>query len=399
MKDYIEIIREDNKKRVEQVFFKIKDKEIKNILKEWHKELLNRTKGKTPATYLFHVEQFFREVKKPIDKITGNDINGYLGDLKEKGNTSKAKLSYAVLLNFFRYYKDLGKKETPEIFLKVYKPKNTSKDTEPLDYDSEIKPLIMVWGDNVRNQAAIHVLYESMLRKIELLALRVKDIDLSKSPAPIKLRISKTEKGINRHTFLYNSIPVLKEWLNIHPLRSNTNFSNAPLFCKSNGKPMLEGTLRMIIKEAGIRAGIKRKIYPHLFRHSRAYELAQVYHFTPQELKKAGGWSNSSMLDTYYNPNAKDIKNKLLDGHGIKTISQVQREKALRERQVRICACGYENGYDVIFCKGCGIILNIKQYESEIKNKDSEIENLKQEMNHKLKAVVERFEKTLKVRR
>ena len=95
----------------------------------------------------------------------------------------------------------------------------------------------------------------------------------------------------------------------------------------SGVKPDLTLLIDVPLKVYTKRAKLKRKIYPHLFRHSRAYELAQVYHFAPQELMKAGGWKNSSMLDVYYNPKGTDIKNKLLNGHGIKTISEKQREE------------------------------------------------------------------------
>jgi len=45
-----------------------------------------------------------------------------------------------------------------------------------------------------------------------------------------------------------------------------------------------------------------------------------------------------------------------------------------------LCACGFENGYDIIFCEGCGIILNVKRYEEEIKSKDTEVNSLKAEI-------------------
>lgn len=378
VRDYKKIVDNGELARINNILKRVKDTELEQPFKSWKRKLSSGSSLKTLTTYLHNAEIFFKAVSKDIEKVRTNDIQKYLDKLAKNGQTSKADIAFSSLLSFYRHYYDLGKREYPDVFKKVEKPKKVQKDTDPLEFDEEVKKIISAWSDNPRNQSAIFVLYEAMLRKVELLSLRVKDIDLKQKPAPVNVRVSKTESGTKRRAaFIFNAIPVLKEWLNIHPMRNHEDFMNMPLFCTNKrGSPMLEGTLRTIIKEGANRAGIDKNIYPHLFRHSRAYELAQIYHFSPQELMRAGGWKNSGMLDTYYQPKTKDVKNKILNGHGIKTVTQEQREKALQKRQIRLCACGFENSYDTIFCKKCGVILNLKEYEKQVQKKDDTIEQV-----------------------
>ncbi len=376
MKDHIENRKEKFDKRIKKTL------EENKVLTKYYKHLSNQEKLSTISNYLFYVGMFCKYINKDLKKTTSEDINGFLGQYVQANRNTTAKFCYSSLLSYFRYVEGMSNKEYPQIFKNVKAPKVDIKNTKPLEY-KDIKKMISVWGNDIRNKAIVHVLYESMLRKMEFLSLRVKDVDLTKSPAPVTIRISKTARGTNgRVVLLYNSIPILKEYLNVHPLKSHKDFEEMPLFVTRTGKTLNEGTLRLILREAAERAGIKRKVYPHLFRHSRAYELARYYHFAPQELMKCGGWTRSTMLDVYYQPQEKDIENKLLDGHGIKTKSQKDIEEELKQRKVGICACGYENAHDTIFCKGCGIILNIKEYQKSIKNKDTKIEDLEETMKN-----------------
>jgi len=379
--DYVALRKIQIQDRTYKALGKLQNPQDNIILENYIKDLSSRTKGSTIPTYIIHLVSFANYKKTGLKSAKAIDVKGYLGFLKQNDKSPPTmRLAYNSIMDFNRYLEGKSKKEIPSWFKRIDGIKVTRKETEPLDFDTEIKPMINAFPESIRNQAIVHVLYEAMLRKMELLALRVKDIDLSKKPSPVKIRLSKTERGKNRPTFIYNAIPVLKKWLNEHPLRGSKDFQDAPLFVNLKRGPISERSVEQIINNAGRRAGIKRSVYCHLLRHSRAYELAQVYNFQPQELMKMGGWQNSTMLDVYYNPQSVDIKNKLLNGHGITTITEQQRQEALKERKIRLCACGHENSFDKFFCEKCGIILNIKGYQKEMKGKDSEIEVLKQQI-------------------
>lgn len=371
--DYVDEKKRELKHRTGRVMDRFQDTPDSALMNRYKNRLLSKCKGATIPTYLEQMWKYKNFIGTSLRVIRSEDVERYIAYLKE--NDKAIKVPYSAIYDFCKFLE--GTNDVPKIFKRIDKLKREPrKDTEPLDFDTEIKPMIDCWHDSVRNKAVMSVLAESMLRAGEFLGLRVCDIDLSKRPSPIKIRMSKTPQGVNRPVFLFNSIPILKEWLNIHPLKSSDKFNEAPIFCTRGGRVMTAGTLRHIVDESAKRVGLRRKVYPHLFRHSRAYELAKYYRFAPQELMKAGGWKNSSMLDTYYQPKPEDIKEKLLNGHGIVSDFERKKKESLRERKLLLCACGQENSFDNVFCSKCGVILNIKKYEEEMSDKDSEIKKL-----------------------
>ncbi|MGQ9782137.1 MAG: tyrosine-type recombinase/integrase [Nitrososphaeria archaeon] len=80
----------------------------------------------------------------------------------------------------------------------------------------------------------------------------------------------------SRKILLVHSVPLIKAWLERHPSKDNPE---AWLWCGigyTNKNSMLtHQSLKKILVECARRAGIKKHVYPHLFRHSRATELAK----------------------------------------------------------------------------------------------------------------------------
>lgn len=69
--------------------------------------------------------------------------------------------------------------------------------------------------------------------------------------------------------------------------------------------------LRKVIRKAKKRAGIKRRIYPHLFRHTRATHLGK--HLTDREMCLFFGWSpDSDMPQKYVHLSGRDVDQKII---------------------------------------------------------------------------------------
>ena len=83
----------------------------------------------------------------------------------------------------------------------------------------------------------------------------------------------------------------------------------------------LRNNLPIYLKTKNIRRDtfenwIKKKIYPHLLRHSRLTELAKE--LTEQELKVFAGWvAGSNMAQIYVHLSGSDVSNKLLSNAGL----------------------------------------------------------------------------------
>ena len=72
------------------------------------------------------------------------------------------------------------------------------------------------------------------------------------------------------------SVPYLRAWFNNHPSRNDIS---APLFCNISegirGRAMTYDDVRKALRVSSKRAGITKRIYPHLFRHTGHRSLRQ----------------------------------------------------------------------------------------------------------------------------
>lgn len=118
-----------------------------------------------------------------------------------------------------------------------------------------------------------------------------------------------------------------------------------------------------MIGRAAVKAGIKKRVHPHLFRHSRATLLAK--RLTEAQMKSYLGWTRSSkMAGIYVHLSGKDTDVAILEMNGIKMKS----EEAVEELKPRKCIrCNLEYGATTRFCEQCGLILNEEEAQKIIK--------------------------------
>lgn len=206
---------------------------------------------------------------------------------------------------------------------------------------------------NPRDRALILLLYESGARAGELIGINLKDVKFDEYGAVIMLN----GKTGMRRVRIIDCVPDLKVWLNNHPRAKDPN---APLFLELRGKFNYLGnhaTLANILRAAKRRSGLNKRIYPHLFRHSRATHLAQE--FTEQELKIIFGWSGGSdMPSTYVHLSGADLDRKMLQKRGLTFESTNGKREELKPM---LCKnCNKENSATGRFCSQCGIAFFIK---------------------------------------
>ncbi|MFQ6052047.1 MAG: tyrosine-type recombinase/integrase [Candidatus Hydrothermarchaeota archaeon] len=101
------------------------------------------------------------------------------------------------------------------------------------------------------------------------------------------------------------SIKDLKDYLSVHPYKEDPEvylfFTRDPL------SPVSETHLRELIYDIAKKSGIRKHVYPHLLRHSRATHLAQGGMNEPN-LRNFFGWSpNSKMPSLYVHLANKDL--------------------------------------------------------------------------------------------
>ncbi|MEM3573642.1 MAG: hypothetical protein QXJ62_05385 [Nitrososphaeria archaeon] len=64
----------------------------------------------------------------------------------------------------------------------------------------------------------------------------------------------------------------LLDWLNIHPQKDDPN---APLWPSRYGKGMCYQYFRNVVKRCAIEAGLKKAVWPYLFRHTQLTWMAK----------------------------------------------------------------------------------------------------------------------------
>lgn len=153
---------------------------------------------------------------KPLDRCSDRDLKDVLGNLKVTEKT--ASLYKVYLKNYFRWRKEPEK----VAWIRIKKIKTKIREDDLLTSD-EIKKMLES-SQSPRESALISILSESACRISEALNLNIND--LSKTDYGFKMRIRDGKTGA-RDIALISSVPHIKQWVNIHPLR---NDSEAPLF-------------------------------------------------------------------------------------------------------------------------------------------------------------------------
>ena len=116
---------------------------------------------------------------------------------------------------------------------------------------------------------------------------------------------------------------------------------------------------------------MKKRLYSHLLRHSRATELATI--LTEAQMKEHFGWvPGSYMPSTYVHLSGRDVDGAILKAHGISVDQESNSKVAIRLTKCPRCA--KEITSEDQFCPACGMVLDVKtaiQLETEKAKADS----------------------------
>ncbi|MCT4544134.1 MAG: site-specific tyrosine recombinase XerD [Vallitalea sp.] len=207
------------------------------------------------------------------NKITNTNLNSYLIYLEKMGRApSTISRNVASIHSYFRYlYKNNLIKEDPSSNL--LSPKIEKKIPEVLTLE-EIDILLNQPNDNdckgIRDKAMLEVLYATGIRVSELINLKTKDVNINLGY--IKCNDTKKERIIPMGQVSKNSLTkYLEQARKIMIKDPNEEF----LFVNCLGNSMSRQGFWKIIKSYAQKAGIYKKITPHILRHSFATHLIE----------------------------------------------------------------------------------------------------------------------------
>jgi integrase len=182
----------------------------------------------------------------------------------------------------------------------------------------EVEAMIQVCA-SARDKALIGCLWETGVRVHELLAVNLGDIREKASPENHGRTVYHVWFGKNKtpgeehEGYVIEAAPLLRSWLNAHPDRR----PDAPLFPGYTGNRMTTDDALYIVKHRAKQAGIEKRVYNHLFRHSRATFLL-ASGMSEARVKALLGWkAGSNMLARYSHLVSKDAYAGLLQVYGM----------------------------------------------------------------------------------
>jgi site-specific recombinase XerD len=221
-------------------------------------------KGYSPKTcrnYVQCVIQFSRWLKRSPDTVTAQELHDYLLYLKRTRKLAIRTLNIHIysLKSFCEFV--LPEADLMAPYGRLREPKH-----QPLILSRQDSAKIIDTETNLKYKAVIAVLYSSGVRLAECANLAVGDIDSQR----MVIRVREGKGAKDRQTILsVRALDILRKyWLAFKP-RTVLFEGNV------QGKAMHPRTVGEIVATAAYKAGMRKRITPHMLRHSFATHLLE----------------------------------------------------------------------------------------------------------------------------
>jgi integrase/recombinase XerD len=221
--------------------------------------------------FLIHLREKGSHEIQNVDKF---DVRAYLLELKKQGLSTKTIVRNLVAIrNFFRFLvqerilevnpvEALGFPKVPKTLPEILTLKEVGRLLEQPDPQTPL---------GIRDRAMLEVLYATGVRVSELTRLPINQINLEGGYILVYGKGSKERM-----------VPMGNEaikWVSLYLKTAREKLArgreNQSLFINRSGKGMSRQRFWRSLKEYGRRAGIRKRITPHLLRHSFASHLLE----------------------------------------------------------------------------------------------------------------------------
>lgn len=212
--------------------------------------------------------------KSPVN-ITTEDIQCFLGWINELGMLPATQARVLSGLKAFYKYLLLENIVRNDPVSLIESPRLSRKLPDTLsipDINNLISAIDLSSAEGMRNKTILEVLYGCGLRVSELTNLKISNLYLE-----IEF-IKVTGKGNKERLVPIGTEAVKLLTIYLHEIRVHQNIRPGKedyVFLNRRGSPLSRVMIFIIIKQLAERAGIKKKISPHTFRHSFATHLIE----------------------------------------------------------------------------------------------------------------------------
>jgi site-specific recombinase XerD len=311
------------------------------------------------TSYIHYARKYAIMIKKPFVGASENDIRAIVGQINQSTLSENSKKGFKITLKrLYRFLDGITKKGVyPQKveWIKATISNNHKKLPEELLTPDEITSIVQKCK-TFRDKTLIATLAESGCRISEIALLKIRHVSFEEYGA----RLTVNGKTGMRKILIVNSAPYLQELINQHP---NNDDPESYLWIKSNGGLLCYTRINEILKQAAKDAGIKKRIYPHLLRHSRATFLATM--MSDASMKHYFGWTQgSNMASVYITMSGKEMDDSILRASGVE-IKKEQKKTPLEPK--KCLKCRTINEPTNRFCKICGLPLSQEEAERILK--------------------------------
>lgn len=323
---------------------------------------------------------YLRNFKKfnplPFSDWTSQDLMGVIGamnqsqDFKQNGKVHHIQ----TLKTFFQFLKRKGKTKIKKDIIDGIHPgvrDNLTVTAEMLLTEEDIRSMIEACKQS-RDRALISTLYEGGFRAVEIGKLTWRQVNIGEVSATIN---TAEKTGKPRFVTLVMAREFLSAWKrDYRGVIGKDPEGDAYVFLtrQKNARPFTYSGLSWAIREIAKRAGIKKRITVHLFRHSRITHLIRKG-FQETVIKKMM-WGNTStpMISVYSHLVSADVEDECLSKSGLK-VKKKSDTDTLKPRQCP--RCFLVTAFDARFCPRCGMGLT-DEAVAEQKNVSQMLANL-----------------------
>lgn len=282
-----------NRARPQKIDSDLSEEEI-DLLERFERELSFRNRSKrTAVSYLDYAQRFISHFhSRNLQEISNLEIQEYLNDivLRMGYSHSTLNLQISAIRSFYNLVFRISLQD-----IELPRPKAV-KDLPKVLSMGELQRMIEGCA-NKKHQLIITLLYSTGMRRAEILELKITDIDLESGTIRVH------GKG-NKFRTAYIS-------KNLHKLLTGYLKAYKPvdyLLEGQSGSQYSETSIAKVIQRAAKKAGINKRVTPHMLRHSFATHLISKGSALPY-VQKLLGHSNIKTTLIYTHIADNDLKN------------------------------------------------------------------------------------------
>lgn len=217
----------------------------------------------TSETYLRYARHFAAFTSKPPGRAGVDEVRAFL--LHLRGDRKLCARSVNVAIAALRFLFDVTL-ERPDVMGRVRNLREVHTQPVILSAD-ELRAVLAAMSDS-RHRAIALLLYGSGLRVTEAVSLRVEDLDTVRAVIRVRECKNRRERIVPLPAV---TLAALREYARERRVRGPLLFPG-----RAEGKHFTREAVQVAMRNAARRAGVRKRVYPHLLRHAFATHMLEL---------------------------------------------------------------------------------------------------------------------------